>query len=374
MIDYTPMQREAIDRAEAWFRANNDQVFRTFGYAGTGKTTIARAIADRLRDDNRKTHYCAFTGKASMVMRRAGCENAQTIHSSIYSVEIDDKGRATFRLAEDGPFADVDLIVVDECSMVGEEIGKDMLSFGKPILVLGDPAQLPPVSGGGFFTGGEPDVMLTEIHRQAEGNPIIRLASAVRKGDIVDLGAYGESAVVSAREMGKDRLAARVFAADQVLVGTNARRALYNQRMRQHYGRKKETPEIGDRIVCRRNDKAVGIFNGETFTVTKMVRSFQPDVIKLEAASADTGRDVDLRIRAECFTKGLPALKDLEWEDVKGTQQAEFAYALTVHLAQGSQWDDVVLFDDSGVFREDARRWLYTGITRAASRILIVRG
>ena len=66
--------------------------------------------------------------------------------------------------------------MIDECSMVDAELGRDLLSFGKPILVLGDPAQLPPVKGGGFFTEAEPDVMLTQIHRQAEDNPIIRLS------------------------------------------------------------------------------------------------------------------------------------------------------------------------------------------------------
>ena len=58
--------------------------------------------------------------------------------------------------------------------MVDEELGRDLLSFGTPVLVLGDTAQLPPVKGGGFFTDAEPDAMLTEVHRQAADNPIIR--------------------------------------------------------------------------------------------------------------------------------------------------------------------------------------------------------
>ena len=62
--------------------------------------------------------------------------------------------------------------------MVDEDLGRDLLSFGKPVLVLGDPAQLPPVKGGGFFTEAEPDVMLTEVHRQAADNPIIRAVHA----------------------------------------------------------------------------------------------------------------------------------------------------------------------------------------------------
>ena len=60
-------------------------------------------------------------------------------------------------LNEDSPAAKASLIVIDECSMVDEELGRDLLSFGKKVLVLGDPAQLPPVKGGGFFTEQEPD-------------------------------------------------------------------------------------------------------------------------------------------------------------------------------------------------------------------------
>ena len=73
------------------------------------------------------------------------------------------------------------LVIIDECSMVGAELGRDLLSFGVPVLVLGDPAQLPPVEDAGFFTNGQPDIMLSEVHRQAADNPIIRLSMDVRE-------------------------------------------------------------------------------------------------------------------------------------------------------------------------------------------------
>ena len=57
------------------------------------------------------------------------------------------------------------------------------MSFGVPVLVLGDPAQLPPIQGGGYFTEAEPDAMLTEVHRQAFDNPIVRLSMDVRAGE-----------------------------------------------------------------------------------------------------------------------------------------------------------------------------------------------
>lgn len=376
MIDLSPMQKDAIDRAAAWFSAvSGDQVFRIFGFAGTGKTTIARALADTLATkDNQTTHFAAYTGKAAMVMRRAGCDGAQTIHSSIYAVTIDeDTGRATYTLNPDGAAASADLIVIDECSMVGEDIGKDLLSFGKKILVLGDPAQLPPVNDGGFFTEGEPDVMLTEIHRQAEGNPIIHMATLVRKGERLPIGEYGTSQVVLQGAVSMSWLGPRVMAADQVLVGKNDTRATYNNRIRLRLGYQSAMPVIGDRMVCRKNDKTKGIFNGETFEVSALGKSFAEDYARFEVVSRDTGREISIKVMRDCILKGKTSLQEIPYQYRKGTQEFEYAHALTVHLAQGSQWDDVVLFDESGIFRDDAQRWLYTGVTRASSRLLIVR-
>ena len=92
--------------------------------------------------------------------------------------------------------------------MVDAELGRDLLSFGVPLLVLGDPAQLPPIQGGGggFFTEAEPDVMLTEVHRQAQDNPIIRLSMEIRAGEYLEPGRYGETEVV---RQGRPRSAAR---------------------------------------------------------------------------------------------------------------------------------------------------------------------
>ena len=159
-------------------------MFRLFGYAGVGKTTLARHVAEHAAGE---ALFAAFTGKAALVLRSKGCDGASTIHSLIYTRRRgQERRRRRFTLNKDGLASKASLIVIDECSMVDEELGRDLLSFGKPILVLGDPAQLPPVKGGGFFTESEPDVMLTEIHRQAADNPIIRLSQIIRTGGEVD--------------------------------------------------------------------------------------------------------------------------------------------------------------------------------------------
>src|SRR5215207_9550939 len=218
-MEWSPQQEEALRRVAAWLKEGTPQLFRLFGYAGTGKTTLARHVAEAVEGE---VAFGAFTGKAASVLRQKGCHEASTIHSMIYRTRESDEGGPLFAINRSGPASQADLIVIDECSMVDAELGRDLLSFGKPVLVLGDPAQLPPVQGGGFFTDAEPDVMLTEVHRQAAGSPIIRLSMDVREGRALERGAYGESRVIGRSEID----ATAILEADQVLVGTNKTRRL----------------------------------------------------------------------------------------------------------------------------------------------------
>lgn len=221
------------ERRGKLLKAGQSQIFRLFGYAGTGKTTLARYFAEHVDGD---VQFAAFTGKAAQVLRSRGATNARTIHSLIYrprgEEEVEDEvtGRTsispTFSLNRQSPIAKAAMVIIDECSMVDEALGRDLMSFGTPILVLGDPGQLPPISGGGFFTEHEPDHLLTEIHRQARDNPIIQLALDVREGREISHGDYGAAKVISKAEVDQDL----VLSADQVLVGTNRTRRRYNQR------------------------------------------------------------------------------------------------------------------------------------------------
>ena len=371
---WSPQQAAAIDLVAEWHKDALAQkrsggrprrpVMRVFGYAGTGKTTIARAFAERI---DGQTSYAAFTGKAALMMARNGCADASTIHGLIYKVEEGFDGRVSFRLDREIPAAHADLLVVDECSMVDEEIGNDLLSFRTPVLVLGDPAQLPPVKGAGFFTAAEPDVMLTEIHRQAEGNPIIQLATAARQGGPIPIGDYGSSRVVQRGTLSAND----VLAASQVLVGKNATRRGYNQRIRRLRGFDGIYPAAGEKLVCLRNDKPKGIFNGGLFTVSEAARRVDADHVAMVVQSDDfpDRAAMDVTVRREFFD-GSP--DTIPWQELRGTQQFDFGYALTVHKAQGSQWSDVIAYDESAMFREDARRWVYTALTRAAERVTLV--
>src|SRR5579862_2298031 len=198
MTEFSPLQDDALNAVAAWLKAKpgtngTPQVFRLFGYAGTGKTTLARHLADHADGE---VKFAAFTGKAASVMRGKGCKDASTIHSLIYRARESGEEVPSFDLWDDAPASKAELIIIDECSMVDAELGRDLLSFGVPVLVLGDPAQLPPIQGGGFFTDAEPDAMLTEVHRQAADDPIIHLSMAVREGERIEPGRYGDSEVV----------------------------------------------------------------------------------------------------------------------------------------------------------------------------------
>src|SRR6201993_5311928 len=192
---FTPHQDAALTAASNWLKATRGRasIFRLFGYAGTGKTTLARHLAEGV---DGKVVFGAFTGKAALVMRRKGCAGAATLHSLIYRARESGEETPSFELWDEAPASKASLIVIDECSMMDAELGRDLLSFGTPLLGLGDPAQLPPIQGGGFFTNAEPDAMLTEVHRQAQDDPIVRLSMDIRAGQSLKEGQYGETQVV----------------------------------------------------------------------------------------------------------------------------------------------------------------------------------
>jgi ATP-dependent exoDNAse (exonuclease V) alpha subunit len=359
-VDWSPQQDDALVSVRRWMEDGGAPVFRLFGFAGTGKTTLATHLADTC---DGVVKFAAFTGKAASVMASKGCVGAQTIHSLIYRPVDDGSGDVEFVLDEASELAHADLLVVDEVSMVGEDLARDLLSFGVPVLVLGDPAQLPPVSGAGYFTEAEPDVMLTEIHRQARESPILRAATAVREGRRLEAGRDGDLDVVR-RATVEDELAA-----DQVLVGRNRSRHYLNRKMREALGLPEGVPVDGDRVVCLKNKRDRGLLNGTTWVAEEVEHSPGSPLIKMKVTPEGGGYPVDVLVREEFF-RGREA--EVDKNALRRSDQFAFGYALTVHKAQGSQWNDVLLVDESAAFGDDARRWLYTGITRAAKKLKVV--
>lgn len=392
-MDWSSQQEAALRAVEKWYREEARQgklVFRLFGFAGTGKSTLIRELSDRLA---RRPEFCAYTGKAAQVMRAKGCRDAGTIHQLIYQpkeksrqrlkeleakllMATNDAERAllqqrlreerealsqpAFALNLESRIRLADLIFLDEGSMVDARVGQDLLSFEIPTVVVGDPGQLPPVRGSGFFTSQEPDVMLTEIHRQAWDNPIIRMATKVREGEKLEIGAYGASEVID-RRLSPDE----ALGHNQILCGMNKTRRAMNERIRKLQGHESPVPEPEDRLVCLRNNHQEGLLNGTLWNVTD-VGDVGEDRITMTVRSDDTDSELTVEAHRAPFEG-----RELGIWERREANEFDFGYALTVHKAQGSQWSSVLLYNQASVFRADAKRWLYTGITRASERITI---
>jgi exodeoxyribonuclease-5 len=391
-IELSSEQQRAAQAIRSWIcNPGGKQVFKLFGYAGTGKTTIARSCVP----DDMVVSFAAFTGKAATVLARKGCEPASTIHSLMYvpvvqSDELlqgllDDRAIARdparvaeldaeiaqererladmkFELREEPPIMSYDLVVVDEASMVDQNLAEDLLSFGIPILALGDPGQLPPVKGKSAFMG-RPDFQLGEIHRQAKDSPVLTLATMARTGKQIPHGTYGDSKVLSRSQMSVTALSRY----DQVLCGTNRTRLELNRKIRTKLGFTGHYPNPGEKLICLKNDKDARVMNGSMWKVRECEKN--GDVLHLKLCSDDNDTVRTFTAPAHDFD-GRANEKPIHLE--KKHQSFFYGYAITTHKAQGSQWDRVCVVDESRCFRQDAEKWLYTAVTRAAKSVTIL--
>ena len=398
--DLTEEQSGAVEAVCDWMRSSGNRGhFKLGGLAGTGKTSILPFVRSALGLVEETVAFAAYTGKAARVMKKKGTMRVSTVHSLIYHPEevtlpSGKKGVDFVRkMALELPTT---LIVVDESSMIGEALHVDLMSFGIPVLYVGDYGQLPEI-GGNFDLMKEEglDHKLSKIHRQAEGNPIIRVALDVREGyrpdDRSDDGRYARMRM---GDVGDSTLAN----ADQIITGKNDSRRELNPRIRALKGMAGELPVRGDRLILLRNNRELGVTNGQQVYVTADAEPL--DLLTLAVSCVDDWAwesyvDLERQLGAENVDiAGLLAVDVPEGIEVmhlpvssrsfavvefEETQyelldrvSADYAYAVTVHKSQGSEWDKVLLWDD-GFGRWDdemRRRWLYTAITRASERLI----
>lgn len=386
MIELSPDQAKAHDAVIDWYGSRRRDVLTLGGYAGCGKTTTAAAIARTLKRNDkyiRIGHSC-FTGKASLVLRgklqAAGVldedeDYCGTLHRLIYK-PITKRGRIIGWKQKEAHEVPFDVFFLDEASMVDKKYLDDLSSYGKPIFAVGDHGQLPPINGSFNL-------------RQAEGSPIIKLSMLARLEGYIPVGNYGPGVFKTSNPGLIQKI--KDPNAGVVLCGTNRTRTKVNAELRERLGRRGK-PVVGETVICLKNDHGNGVYNGmigELVAITDdgCPLEGQRDLIDnrlLCVSNCEYHYGGEVRFEKDDVTWIGPILKsqfgeektmqehpNLGWSRLGGLY--DFGYCTTVHKAQGSERDSVVIVEETGWMDEDTRRrWLYTAVTRAKTRLAII--
>lgn len=384
MLSLSKSQQSANDKILDWFKTSAKRPYLTLGgYAGTGKTTLISHIRNELNKDypDLRVAFCSYTGKASRVLRNKihdsiaiyPKDTISTIHSLIYSPIESDKGIITgWELKDD---IKADLIVIDEASMVDEEIWRDLCAFDKPILAVGDHGQLPPIKGS-LNLMKNPDIKLEEIQRQAEDNPIIKISLYARRFGYIPVKDYGQGVKkFSLKDEGsRDYMEEFLRAYNNetlILCGFNKTRVNLNKFIRQALEFYSPTPLTSDRVICLRNNHEKLIYNGMLGVITNIKdknEKWYEATIEM-----DDGELFEGPVAKDQF--GYPESFNFTEHRAKYLEGDlfDFGYALTVHKAQGSEAKRVILLEEksSKMDHEMWRRWLYTAVTRAQEELYI---
>jgi exodeoxyribonuclease-5 len=356
---WSPQQGAAIDDITHWYsHPAAGQVFHLEGLAGVGKTELVVRLQDAL---DGYLQYASLTGKAASVLRARGADNATTLHSLLYGKPIVTEDELIWKPRQERPAAD--LLICDEISMVERRLGRDLLNTGIRVLVTGDGNQLPPVNGPAFFN--QPDVCLTDIHRQGADAQPLHLATLIRQGEPVQ----------------PERCSFyRMLEADVVICGLNRTRRDINYMIRRgRQGTRNRYPVVGDRLVALKNNHQSGIYNGTLWTITAV----EIDDLHLHMQLVD---DIGAEVSTTAHMDGFYPPPNLDPQDqyYKKFDLFDYGYCLTAHKAQGSEWDRVAVIDETQSvgfsyikgrlpLAEFTRRWLYSSVTRAKSHVDIMR-
>lgn len=399
-MELNKMQGVASKEFQKWYK--NPKIrkrpwFEISGPAGSGKTTVVKHIIEALGISDDDVIFMAYVGKAALALRLSGV-NGRTIHSVVYDIiEIpkrdldgnyvyDDNGKKIIEtrfIKKDKLPDNIKLLVVDEGGMVATDIGNDILSFKIPTLVLGDLNQLPPVFGHSLFLH-KPDVILNEIMRQKKDSPIIYLSQLAIHGMLINHTTYGNDVKV----IRKDQLTDNMLGdADLIICATNNTRDEINWFVRKNiYEITEPFVVTGDKLICRKNcwdtilgDKSIG-------TDIALVNGMIGNVVKTDKNNTKRNMNMKIDFKPEfsknCF-KNVPINSNYVLspygERVRVNPKFvpyivfEFGYCSTCHLAQGSQYENIVVYVDTTFSTSEYfRKWLYTAITRAKTKLTLV--
>lgn len=365
------------------------------GYAGTGKSTLVRYIIDALDIEEDRVCHCAFTGKAAEVLKKKGNKNVATLHRLLYE-HIPRPAGGFFRKPK--PFIDYDVIVVDEVSMAPKSLMELLFKHQVYVICLGDPFQLPPIDKDeDNHLLDDPHIFLDEIMRQEEDSEIIQLTMKIRNQEPIDYFNGNEVKIIPYSDLNTGVLQW----GDQILTATNAKRQAINNQMRALQGRTGE-PVNGDKIICLRNywddsslngdaliNGTIGILQNSFQTWREIPRFVQSDIRKFDVLVGDlvvpetndvyqmTEMDRQMIITGEkcCdwrLSYKLGKLRPKYGEIVP--KEFTYAYAITTHKSQGSEWPKVVVLEEKFPFDKiEHARWLYTACTRSSEKLVLVR-
>ena len=330
------------------------QVTTFGGVAGCGKTAIISVIQEALLRKGLTFQAAAYTGKATNVLMRRGVA-AKTIHSCIYQrVDDDEDGQPTFRLMSrhDIGLNSINGFIIDEASMVSKEIHNDLISLGKPIIYVGDHGQLEPV-GTAFNLMANPNFKLETVHRNA--GEIAHFAHHLRMGRRAHQFVGSDKVQVCDLSAIEDR---HLGAVDQIIVAFNKTRVQMNHRIRVHLGIDIPYITVGERIICLRNNRLAGLFNGMQGVVTKVHKSrkidFMSDGVKHKKVLYDEDQ----------FGK-----ETNQFDFNAASNPFDYAYAITAHKAQGDQFGHVIVIEQE-CSKWDHVRWSYTAASRAMNGLI----
>ena len=385
----TESQARLLDKVKVWFKnwengfhiGDHPQWFSYSGAAGVGKGVSARMIVDMLGLDKHTYVASAYVGKAVLQLRKNGM-NAVTIHKLIYNtVMIIDKDKKTGKPITRFEFElkhrldkDYRLIFVDEAGMVNDAMVKELLSFGIPIIFMGDMNQLPPVFG--FSTVlQKPDHILTQIMRQKEDDPIVQLSHMVLNDIPIFEGVYGKSRVI--RELPLDKRLLTDY--DQIICNTHKYREAINNYIRKNLRHfPADRPMLGDKVVCSQNNWQIEIddyalTNGMIGYITNISRQrahqgyylidFAPDFFE------DGKEFLNLKVDMKYINMSHAEQKNVGRIN---NEKFEYGYAITTYKSQGSEFPRVLYFDSFFRDRDTTKRTRYTAITRAREELTIV--
>ena len=365
------------------------------GYAGTGKSTLVKFAIAALGVREDRVAYATFTGKAAEVLRKKGNTGACTLHKLLYD-HFPKPGGGFIRKPKTS--LDYDVVVVDEVSMAPKSMIDMLLSHRVYVIFLGDPFQLPQINKDESHDILEnAHIFLDEVMRQAAESEIIQISMKIRNGESIDFMKGKEVIIIPKSELVEGHLTW----ADQILCGTNATRENINRQMREIYGFS-GLPQDGEKMICLRNywddcaDNGDALVNGTTgilrnpFETFRMIPNYIPidnhrmDVIQGDFVTSDgsTFNSVEMDKKflidgVKCITDGkilfrLGKLKNKIGDIVP--REFAFGYAITTHKAQGSEWDKVLVIEEKFPFpKEEHARWLYTAVTRASEKLVLVR-